>query len=50
MFSNIPFVFMTAIVVKEETQSIETDIGGNLFLAKPVKTVELIATIEQVLS
>jgi two-component system sensor histidine kinase/response regulator len=50
MLSNIPFIFMTAIVTREETQSIETDIGGNLFLAKPVKTEELIATIERVLS
>ena len=50
VFSNIPFIFMTAIVTKEETQSKETDIGGNLFLAKPVKTEELIATIERVLS
>ena len=49
VFSNIPFIFMTAIVTKEETQSKETDIGGNLFLAKPVKTEELIATIERVL-
>ena len=50
MLSSIPFIFMTAIVTREETQSIETDIGGNLFLAKPVKTEELIATIERVLS
>ncbi len=50
MLSNIPFIFMTAIVTREETQSIETDIGDNLFLAKPVKTEELIATIERVLS
>jgi CheY-like chemotaxis protein len=49
MLSKIAFIFMTAIVTKEETQSIETDIGGNLFLAKPVKTEELIATIERVL-
>ena len=49
MLSNIEFVFMTAIVTKEETQSIATNIGGNMFLAKPVKTEELIATIERVL-
>ena len=47
--SNIALIFMTAIVTKEETQSMETDIGGNIFLAKPVKTAELIATIERVL-
>ena len=49
ILSNIAFVFMTAIVTKEETQAMETDIGGNIFLAKPVKTEELIATIERVL-
>jgi len=49
VLSNIAFIFMTAIVTKEETQSIETNIGGNIFLAKPVKTEELIATIERVL-
>ena len=49
ILSNIAFVFMTAIVTKEETQAMETDIGGNMFLAKPVKTEELIATIERVL-
>ena len=50
MLSNIAFIFMTAIVTKEETQATETNIGGNIFLAKPVKTEELIATIERVLS
>ena len=50
VLSNIALIFLTAIVTKEETQSVETDIGGNLFLAKPVKTEELIATIERVLS
>lgn len=48
--SDIAFIFMTAIVTKEETHSVETNIGGNMFLAKPVKTEELIATIERVLS
>ena len=50
VLSYIALIFLTAIVTKEETQSVETDIGGNLFLAKPVKTEELIATIERVLS
>jgi len=49
VLSNIALIFLTAIVTKEETQSIETDIGGNLFLAKPVNTKDLIATIERVL-
>lgn len=47
--SQIPFIFMTAIVTKDETDQLGTNIGGNEFLAKPVKTEELIATIERVL-
>jgi len=46
---NIKLVFMTAIVTKDETESMGSNIGGNEFLAKPVKTDELIATIERVL-
>ena len=49
MLSNIPLIFVTAIVTKEETQIMGTNIGGKMFLAKPVKTKELIATIERVL-
>jgi len=45
--SKIKFVFMTAIVTKNETGSTGTLIGGQEFLAKPVKTEELIATIER---
>jgi DNA-binding response OmpR family regulator len=48
--SKIEFIFMTAIVTKEETGEMGTNIGGHIFLAKPVKTDELIATIERVLS
>ena len=47
--SSIPYVFMTAIVSKTETDNMGSNIGGNEFLAKPVKTEELIATIERVL-
>lgn len=47
--SNIKSVFMTAIVTKDETEAMGSNIGGNEFLAKPVKTDELIATIERVL-
>ena len=46
---SIPYVFMTAIVSKTETEDMGSNIGGNEFLAKPVKTEELIATIERVL-
>ena len=47
--SRIKFIFMTAIVTKDETENMGTNIGGNEFLAKPVKTDELLATIERVL-
>jgi len=46
---TIPYVFMTAIVSKAETENMGNNIGGNEFLAKPVKTQELIATIERIL-
>jgi len=48
--SSIPYVFMTAIVSKAETAELGNNIGGNEFLAKPVKTEELIAVIEKILS
>ena len=47
--SSTPYVFMTAIVTKAETADMGNNIGGNEFLAKPVKTQELIATIERIL-
>lgn len=47
--SSIPYVFMTAIVSKAETEEMGNTIGGNEFLAKPVKTEELIETIERIL-
>ena len=47
--SRIKFIFMTAIVTRDETESMGTNIGGHMFLAKPVKTDELLATIERVL-
>ena len=49
VLSGTKYVFLTAIVRKEETQATGSMIGGHLFLAKPVKTEELIATIEKVL-
>jgi len=47
--SRIKFIFMTAIVTRDETESMGSNIGGHVFLAKPVKTDELLATIERVL-
>ncbi len=49
VLAGIKVVFMTAIVTKAETSEMGGNIGGNEFLAKPVKTEELIATIERVL-
>lgn len=46
---NIPHVFLTAIVTRDETLATSSQIGGHLFLAKPVKTEQLIAVIEKVL-
>ena len=40
--SNIPFIFLTAIVTGSETDPGGSEIGGNLFLAKPVRASELI--------
>ena len=42
-----PIVFLTAIVTKEETSPTGSEIGGNVFLAKPVKREDLIACIEK---
>jgi len=44
--SNIPIVFLSAIVKKEETQPTGGNIGGFTFLAKPVKLDDLITCIE----
>jgi len=49
VLAGIKVVFMTAIVTKEETSEMGGNIGGNEFLAKPVKTEEMIATIERLL-
>lgn len=44
--SKIPFIFMTAIVTRDEVEATGSNIGGNEFIAKPVKPDELLATIE----
>ena len=46
---STPVVFLTAIVTRDEAKPTGSEIGGNLFLAKPVKTAELVATIEKIL-
>ena len=42
-------VFLTAIVTRDETANGHNRIGGQIFLAKPVNTKDLIYTINQVL-
>ncbi len=49
MLSQIKIVFLTAIVTKEETQPTGSTIAGNVFLAKPVKTEDLVTCIENAL-
>ncbi len=48
--ADIPIVFLTAIVSREETDVLGSTIGGNRFLAKPVKTAELVEVIDELLS
>ena len=48
--SKIKFIFVTAIVTRDEAGQAGSEIGGNVFLAKPIKAEELIATIERVLT
>ncbi len=48
--SQIKVIFMTAIVTHEEADSSNHAIGGQLFIAKPAKTDEIIEMIERVLA
>ena len=50
LLAKIKFIFVTAIVTKSETGETGSRIGGNVFLAKPVKAQELIDAIERVLA
>ncbi len=43
---NIPIVFLTAIVEKEEVDDNNNVIGGRKFLAKPVKLEDLMKCID----
>jgi CheY-like chemotaxis protein len=45
--SSIKYIFMTAIVSKDETSEMGSDIGGNQFVAKPVRINELIKIIDK---
>jgi CheY-like chemotaxis protein len=44
---NIPIVFLTAVIRKEEVKSGSSIIGGHPFIAKPVTVEELIDCIEK---
>ena len=44
---EIPLVFLTALVSEEETQKKGNSIGGEYFIAKPVRMSELINTINR---
>lgn len=44
--AGVKIVFLTAIVTREETSPTGSVIGGNVFLAKPVRSEDLITCIE----
>lgn len=44
---QIPIVFLSAIVTKQEAEPTGSDIGGRTFLAKPVKLDDLITCLEK---
>lgn len=46
---RIPIIFITGMITKAEIEQRGGEIGGEIFLAKPVSTEELIATIKSVL-
>ena len=43
---NIPIVFLTATITRDEVESQNGWIGGNIFVAKPSSLKELLASIE----
>jgi CheY-like chemotaxis protein len=44
-----PYIFLTALVTRDEVDGNQGDIGGRLFLAKPVRLPEMLAMIDRVL-
>jgi CheY-like chemotaxis protein len=44
-----PYVFLTAILTRDEAQARRGEIGGRMFLAKPVKLQEMLDMIDKVL-
>jgi two-component system, OmpR family, response regulator len=47
VLQSIPVVFLTAIIKQEEAAPTGSNIGGCEYLAKPVKTEDLVACIEK---
>jgi DNA-binding response OmpR family regulator len=47
---NIPIIFMTAVVQKDEVEEAAGMIGGREFIAKPAGIEELISRIEAILN
>ncbi|MFH1394669.1 MAG: response regulator, partial [Candidatus Omnitrophota bacterium] len=46
---NLPIIFLTGTITKEEAMEQQEIIKGTLFLAKPVSLKELMLTIERCL-
>ena len=46
---NVPVIFLTGAVTKDEVGELGGMIGGRPFIAKPVKIQELLAAIERYL-
>jgi len=47
---NIPIIFLTCLVEKEEEKESKHIIGNNLFFAKPFDTEELVKTVGNILN
>ncbi len=47
---NIPIIFITALVKKDEVKKDSGTVGGREFMAKPVSTEELVKRIETTLN
>jgi CheY-like chemotaxis protein len=47
---NTPILFLTALVKDKELQTTSGEIGGHIFLAKPITTDELVHSIDRALS
>ncbi len=44
---NVPVIFLTAVVSKQEVGTAAKNIGGNMFIAKPVSIKELVDSIQK---